>query len=273
MSISSEKMRERMELLGISPKKSLGQNFLVSDFVVQKILDEVLRLNPLRMIEIGPGLGALTDALQQMNIKFTLLELDRAFSEYWRSQNIELIEGDAMDAPWNTLIEEKTILVSNLPYQISSSIVIDRSIDEKPCHAMVLMFQKEVAQRIAAKEQTEHYGLLTVIAQVFWKTKTVVDAGPRDFFPPPKITSRVLSFERREEIIQNKKKFLNFAKCAFHQRRKLLITNLGSFTNPILDSNRVREIMTEMKISEKARAEELSPIQFIELFQKLGLNS
>ncbi len=96
---------------------------------------------------------------------------------------------------------------------------------------MVLMFQKEVAQRIRAAAQSEHYGLLSVIAQTFWKMEVVTEAGPRDFSPSPKVASRVLAFSRLSGEIQNRSAFLKFVKAAFAQRRKLLKKNLADLAH------------------------------------------
>jgi 16S rRNA (adenine1518-N6/adenine1519-N6)-dimethyltransferase len=201
-------VKEKLALLGIQPKKSLGQNFLISENVISKIVKKVELQKSKKMIEIGPGLGALTESLISLQLPLTILELDSVFANYWRAQsrdeNLVVVECDALQwEGWSSLIDVKeTILVSNLPYQISSSIVIDRSVDKTTLGAMVLMFQKEVAQRIKAKHQTEHYGLLSVIAQTFWEIENLVEAGPKDFFPPPQIASRVLYFCRRRFYTQ-----------------------------------------------------------------------
>jgi len=182
------RLQKRLDELRILSKKSLGQNFLISDSVINKILAAVEDEKPVRVIEVGPGCGALTDLLAEKYKDLTLIELDRILAEFWRSQNFKLIEADALQMRWDFSAEH--LLVSNLPYQISSSLVIDRSLDPIQLKAMILMFQKEVAQRIRAVQQTEHYGMLSVIAQEFWVIGTVCDAGSRDFKPAPKVSSR-----------------------------------------------------------------------------------
>ena len=174
-----------------------------------------------------------------------------------------MTHGDALRLDWSQF--DADILVSNLPYQISSSIVIEKSLEPFGLKYMILMFQKEVAQRIRALPQTEHYGMLSVIAQEFWKMETVCDAGPRDFSPPPKIASRVLQFTRVESDILDRKKYLNFIKQCFHQRRRILRSNL-----PSKYSEAVTQWLIENKLSEKARAEELSPIQLKKLYFSLN---
>jgi len=169
-----ERLEKRMGELQIFAKKSLGQNFLVSDHVIQKIIEATGEMNCARLIEIGPGCGALTDILRDQYPDLTLIELDRVLIEYWKSQNMNVIAGDALQIDW--AFAKDHALVSNLPYQISSSLVIERSLDDSPLIGMVLMFQKEVAQRIRALCQTDHYGMLSVVAQEFWTIETVCDA-------------------------------------------------------------------------------------------------
>ena len=255
-----------MEELKVYAKRSLGQNFLVSDGVINKILAAVDEEKPEKVIEIGPGCGALTDILIEKYKDLTLIELDRGFVEFWRSQNATVIEADALQMKWEFSPEH--MLVSNLPYQISSSLVIDRSLDEVPLKAMVLMFQKEVAQRIRAREQTEHYGMLSVFAQEFWTIQTVCDAGSREFKPAPKVSSRVLKFLPRKSNIVLRQDYLSFVKACFKQRRRVLSTNIASL-EASFDKSRLNQWLSQNAKSEKVRAEELSPVELNSLYNFL----
>lgn len=274
MTYSIAEIKEKMAELGIQPKKSLGQNFLLNDSVINKIINKVELEKPVSLIEIGPGLGALTEPLLTLDIPLTLLELDSVFSNYWREQSVklsaekqrpiklEVIECDALRwETWGKLPNaEETLLVSNLPYQISSSIVIDRSVEKPFVKSMILMFQKEVAQRLKAVHKTENYGLLSVIAQTFWTIETLADAGPKDFFPPPQIASRVLYFKRKTAPIENPKHFLKWVKAGFAHRRKLLKSNLGAVVkDPVM-------LIEKMALNPKCRAEELTVSQWTELY-------
>jgi len=208
-----------------------------------------------------------------MEADFRVIELDRVLAEYWRGQGLEVIEADALHLDWQKFYDKpgKKVLVSNLPYQISSSIVIDRCLDDGGLDHMVLMFQKEVAQRIAAKAQSDAYGLLTVIAQTFWKTETVTEAGPRDFDPAPRVASRVLAFTRKPVVLTNPKNFLSFVKAAFAQRRKLLKKNLSVFhAQKNTNEEQLVGWLAEMGFKETVRAEELTPEQFVKLYKKFG---
>ncbi|MFS4458371.1 16S rRNA (adenine(1518)-N(6)/adenine(1519)-N(6))-dimethyltransferase RsmA [Bdellovibrio sp. HCB2-146] len=274
MSEARQRLMVALEELGILAKKSLGQNFLVSDIVIEKIINQVREFQPEKMIEVGPGPGALTFFLQQMNVPLQLIELDSVIAEYWRNKGLPVLEEDALRLDWTQFYDDKKLVfVSNLPYQISSSIVVDRSLEDKGVAHMVLMFQKEVAQRIRAAASTEHYGFLSVIAQTFWKIHTVTDAGPRDFDPPPKVASRVLAFTRIETEVKNRKAFLNLVKLAYAQRRKLLKKNLaGLLSQRKLTEEQLVQWLKELGHKETARAEELSPADFVRLYKHFGFN-
>lgn len=273
MSQARERLNKALEELGILARKSLGQNFLVSDTVIERIINQVKEFQPEVLVEVGPGPGALTDYLLQMNVPLTVIELDRVIAAYWKEKGLNVLEEDALRLPWEQFYsDKKLVFVSNLPYQISSSIVIDRSIENRGPEHMVLMFQKEVAQRIRAAAQSDHYGLLSVIAQTFWKMHMVTEAGPRDFDPAPKVASRVLAFTRLASDIKNREAFLKFVKAAFAQRRKLLKKNLaGLLSQKKVTEESLIQWLAELGFKETARAEELSPAQFVTLYKKFGL--
>jgi len=281
-----ERLLEKIRATGQGPKRSLGQNFLISDHVIDRILSHATNEPwPASLIEIGPGLGALTEGLIEFasakKISFQVIELDSAFSANWREAGLKVIETDALQLNWSDLnLPPGSRLVSNLPYQISSSLVIDRSVDPAGITSMILMFQKEVARRIAARAGTEDFGLLTVIAQNGWTVDTVCDASGQDFFPPPRVSSRVLRFRRRADAPEKKEfaDFLKFAKMAYSHRRKLLASNLSglNWSRSIetamlapLDRGRLEEVIEAMGFTKTARAEEFSPEQLLELSRRL----
>lgn len=275
MTTARERLQQALEILGVTAKKSLGQNFLVSDVVISRIIDQVKEFKPEALIEVGPGPGALTYFLKQMNVPLKLIELDHAIAGYWREQGLPVLEADALQVDWQQFYsDKKLVFVSNLPYQISASIVIDRSLENSGIEHMVLMFQKEVAQRIRGQARDEHYGLLSVIAQTFWKISMVTEAGARDFSPPPKVQSRVLALTRKATQVTNRAAFLTFVKNAFAQRRKLLKKNLaGLLSQKKLTEEQLIGWLAEMGFKETVRAEELSPDQFVNLYKKFGFEN
>ncbi len=260
-------LKARLNEMGVAPKKALGQNFLVSSHVIGKIVETVRSRTFKELIEVGPGLGALTEPMLAAGLKPRVIELDREFVEYWKTRGLEVHEADALKFDWNGLaLTEPTLLVSNLPYQISTSMVIDRCMGPELIKIMVLMFQKEVAQRLTSKVSSKEYGMLSVMAQLHFRMTRVADAAPGDFFPAPKIASRVLLFERLE-VSGLGLPFLKFVKHAFAFRRKFLLKNLKS----VMDKaklERLREVLIAQGHSEKSRAEELTPPQFAEAFKK-----
>lgn len=254
-------LKARMQEMEVRAKKSLGQNFLVSETVIGKILEQVEQTNPPFLLEIGPGLGSLTEHLRER--KPLLIELDSAFAQFWRERGFQVIEADALKVNWEELpLKEDSWLVSNLPYQISSSLVVARCLGPKNLVGMILMFQKEVAERLMATPRTDAYGFLSVLAQNFFDMKRVVDARPADFHPSPKVASRVLKFTRKTGQTLDKG-FISFTKAAFHQRRKFLLKNLKA-----LGHKDWEPLFEEMSINPKARAEELTPQQFAELYRR-----
>ena len=182
-----EKLDQRMQEISHVAKKSLGQNFLVSDSVIDRILKQSEKFCSKGLIEIGPGLGALTDDLLKITKNYVAIEFDRGLSDYWSQKGLTVENVDALKYDWSKA--PYPLLVSNLPYQISSTLVVELSTIESPITHMVLMFQKEVAERIRANETSDHYGFLSVLAQMFWTIDKVCDASPRDFLPSPKIAS------------------------------------------------------------------------------------
>lgn len=264
---AASRLKSKLSEFPFDFKKSLGQNFLISDHIIEKIFQQAGTLKYKSLLEIGPGLGSLTDGLKQMTGDLTLLELDRRLVEYWRGQGLEVIETDALKWDW-TRLEGKSdvLLVSNLPYQISSSIVIDRCEGPETLRWMILMFQKEVAQRLIAPASSPHYGLLSVMAQLHFKMKKVVDAAPRDFQPAPKVASRVLFFERKPKLPVETAKVLKLLKQGFAQRRKKLVNNLKSLLASVgEDTDIVEQWLLTQGLSVNARAEELSPEQWLSL--------
>jgi 16S rRNA (adenine1518-N6/adenine1519-N6)-dimethyltransferase len=257
--------RQLLDELGVKPSKALGQNFLVNDSIIEKIHKKVERYQPPHIIEVGPGLGALTNTFLEKE-KITLIELDKSFAQYWRERGLRIINEDALKTDWQTLnLPEGSCLVSNLPYQISASLVIDRSIEPHGIWSMVLMFQKEVAERIQAPRKDSEYGLLSVISQTFWEIDRVCDAGPKDFYPVPNVGSRVLSFSRRPENSIQKQGFLEFVKIAFSQRRKLLGKNLKKR----FDEDLLFEEFSNLSLDLKVRPQDLSPEEYVNLYRSL----
>ena len=271
--LETKKVLSLLKDLDAYPKKSLGQNFLVNPNICQRIVSEVYKEKVDRVIEIGPGLGALTENLKQIS-DLILIEKDKVFAKYLEKKGFVVLNKDAMRLDWNDLIKGNTLLVSNLPYQISSRLLIERSLDEKQLQKMILMFQKEVAEKILSHHQSQTFGLISVIAQTHWNIEKVLNAGPKDFYPSPKVGSQVLKLSPKFLFDTfDSKNFLKFLKIGFSQRRKKLQKVLLLHTDKLttITPDQIKEAFQSLDIEAKSRPEELSVQKWLDLFHLLFL--
>ena len=259
-------------------KKSLGQNFLIDENITRTIATQVDRLHPGHILEIGPGAGALTLALLSLQTPLTVIEKDddcaryveRIFSE--NVANFNVIHGDALNAPLPDFCSQsdaRTVLASNLPYNVASQIYF-RFIDEDlPLAGMVLMFQREVALRFIAKPATSAYGLLSVLGQYYHDIDVVTDVDPHAFVPAPKVTSTVLAFvpRKRELDKDDEPAFRAFVRAAFSLRRKTLTNSLAGFAQK--SKSEWQTLISELGFEPSCRAESLSKADFIRIFKAI----
>ena len=215
----------------IKAKKSLGQNFLIDETVIDKIV-ETTSINNKNVIEIGPGTGNLTKAILKKNPKkFFVVEKDNNLSillkENFKDQII-IINEDILQVNERDLLEEKLIVFGNLPYNISTEILCKWIVNLKNrdfwFDELILMFQKEVAERIIAKFNTSNYGRLTILANWKLNVKKVCDIYPNSFSPRPKIDSTLLHFTPKEDFfeINDPKNLEIVTRIFFSHRRKML---------------------------------------------------
>ena len=208
-------------------KKSLGQHFLTDKTVCERI-QGVLLQNPIeRLVEVGPGAGALTEYILNIPTQsFKAIELDTEKVNYllytFPELQGKLINEDFLET--QIPFEESFTLVGNFPYNISTQIVFKVLDWKAQVPMMVGMFQKEVGERIAAKPHSKSYGILSVLAQAFYDVTYLFDVPPSAFNPPPKVDSGVLMFKRKENFpaMASEKSFYHIVKMAFGQRRKML---------------------------------------------------
>jgi 16S rRNA (adenine1518-N6/adenine1519-N6)-dimethyltransferase len=245
-------------------KKSLGQHFLHDENVCRKIIAE-LQQHPLhQLLEVGPGTGALTKYLLQIeNIDLKAVEIDKEKIQFllnkFPSLLNKLIENDflEMEKPF----DGKFTVVGNFPYNISSQIVFKVMDWKEDVECMVGMFQKEVALRIAAKHGNKIYGVISVLVQAFFDVEYLFEVSERSFAPPPKVKSAVIRLRQRTEDLKFKeeKKFFLLVKTAFNQRRKTLRNSVKSLFD---------ETILQDEIFNK-RAEQLSVEDFAMLTFKM----
>ena len=224
-------------------KKSLGQHFLKDESICIKIIDAVneslINHNLNNLVEVGPGGGAITKYLLQIeNIDFIAVELDEekvVFLEatYPKIKEKIIHENFLEIAP---PFQEKFMVAGNFPYNISSQILF-KILDWKEQVPVVIgMFQKEVAQRVAAKPNSKAYGIISILIQTFYDVEYLFDVPPESFTPPPKVMSGVIRLQLRNTTYQVKsdKAFIQLVKTAFNQRRKMLRNAVKSLFDPIV---------------------------------------
>lgn len=245
-------------------KKSLGQHFLHDEGMCQRIVSSISRGPGMHLLEVGPGGGAITKYLLDWpDVQYKAVEIDAEKVAYLL-QTYPAISGKIIEA--DVLRVEKPFeatfsIVGNFPYNISSSIMF-RILEWEPEVAEVIgMFQKEVAQRIAAGPGSKTYGILSVLMQAFFDVKYLFDVPPGCFTPPPKVMSGVLRCTNinNPHNIDNKKAFIRLVKAAFNQRRKTLRNALRG-TLP-------EEALTGEPLMSQ-RAEQLSVAEFVGLYRK-----
>ncbi|PLX80911.1 MAG: ribosomal RNA small subunit methyltransferase A [Desulfuromonas sp.] len=258
----------------IRPKKRFGQNFLKDQSVIRAIL-EAAELDPDdQVVEIGPGLGALTENMVGQTSRLLLLEVDRDIAALWRKRDedgLQVVEGDALSLDWNEQLHPGPWkMVANLPYNISSQVVFKILEHRDMFTRMVLMFQREVAERLAASPGGKNYGILSVLCQVWFDIRKVVRVAPGAFFPPPKVESMVLCFDRlpspRVEIA-DEPFFLKVVKAAFAQRRKTLRNTL---TGAGFSREQVGQGLEMASIDPQRRGETLTLEEFARLTDALN---
>jgi len=221
-----------LEQLGHRPNKGLGQNFLI-DANILDIIANTADIQPSdSVLEIGPGLGALTERILPMAGSVTCIEKDPTMAEYLKSRfsGFTLIESDALDVDLDALFASGiTKVAANLPYSVASRLMVDIAECEHRPVRMSLTIQKEVADRLASPPGSKHYGILSILTGAFYKNTLVKKISPTCFLPPPKVWSAVVKMERREVPvigIEEYPLFKNLVKSCFSQRRKQIGTIL-----------------------------------------------
>jgi 16S rRNA (adenine1518-N6/adenine1519-N6)-dimethyltransferase len=245
-------------------KKSLGQHFLKDENICKKIAEAVQQFPHQQLIEVGPGGGALTKYLLQIpGINFKAVELDEEKVNYlltsYPALNGKLLHQSFLDM--EKPFEGKFSVTGNFPYNISSQILFKLLDWKEDMVNMVGMFQKEVAQRVAAKEGSKTYGVISVLVQAFFKVEYLFEVHEKSFNPPPKVKSAVIRLLPQEKpvVMKDETSFTRLVKAAFNQRRK----TLRNATKSLFDE----EILKD-EIFNK-RAEQLSVQQFGELSFKM----
>lgn len=270
-----------LDKYGFSFKKSLGQNFLIDTNILNRIVDHAELTEQSGAIEIGPGIGALTEQLARRSAKVVAFEIDQrllpiledTLSPY---DNKKIINSDILKADVHQAIAEEfaglddIMVVANLPYYVTTPIIMKLLEDKLPIRGIVCMLQKEVADRIAAKPGTKEYGSLSIAIQYYTVAETVMIVPKTVFMPQPNVDSAVIRLTKRETpavTVRNEEFFFQVTRASFAQRRKTLLNNLTSqLPNGKEKKEQILSALEKTEIDPARRGETLS----IEEFGKLS---
>lgn len=257
-------------------KKRFGQCFLKDKDVIRKIVSLSNPSKDISVIEVGPGLGALTEELLKYYKGVIAYEIDREAIEFLKSifssQNLKIIEADILKVDIDKELEdikEEVVSISNLPYYITSPI-IDLFMKSKKVMKMCFMVQREMAERITAKVNTKDYNAFSVMVQYKAEVKTLIKVSRKCFSPEPNVDSSVIEIVKKErsEKAEDEAFFQKFVYASFAQRRKMLVNNLEGFLNKTKEEIKID--LLSLGINENARAETLTIQDFINLSNYFG---
>ena len=268
-------------------RPKLGQHFLADQHAAQRIVDALGDVSEKTVVEIGPGRGALTNAMAERARRVIAIELDRVLAaqlrmHFNRFENVEIIEGDIISIDFSTVlgprpgmnhpgilhVPEKVRLVGNLPYFITSDILLHLFQYHAYFETIVIMVQEEVADRIAARPGVRDYGLLSATVQLYAKVEKLFSLPPHAFNPPPKVHSAVLRLTiapQMDRLRVKEQEFIEFLKLSFGQKRKTLANNLKAR----FDSRSLAAALKKAGLQPGVRAEAVSLEKMAALFRGL----
>ncbi|MBU6468359.1 MAG: 16S rRNA (adenine(1518)-N(6)/adenine(1519)-N(6))-dimethyltransferase RsmA [Betaproteobacteria bacterium] len=251
------------------PRKRFGQHFLIDQSIIRHILQVANLKKQDNVIEIGPGLGALTHPLLEVLDRLTIVELDRDLISYWQKQTdysnrLSIVEGDVLKVDFNQFAKGFR-LFGNLPYNISTPLLFHLNHSATLWHDAHFMLQKEVIDRLTALPNSSDYGRLTVMMSYRYYIEHLFDVPPESFDPPPKVMSAIVRLIPKPASLLTAKNESHFAKlvmAAFSQKRKMLRSTLKNWINA--------EQWSELSINPERRAETLSLEEFVRLSNYLS---
>jgi len=266
-----------MMLEKIKPLKSFGQNFLKDKNIANKIIDLLGEISNKNVIEIGPGMGALTELLLKKNTNLTAFDIDERAIEYLKTKfsneaNLKIIHSDIRDVNLEKHTVDKTLLIGNIPYNITNDIIFWLFEQRNFLSKAVLTIQREVAERYVAKPKTKNYGITTVAMHLYASAKIAFHISPTAFYPVPKVTSSVLviDFSVQNNYCEvDKKQILQLVKAAFSQRRKVVGNSIKSYlSDRKIDVEKLsfRLENNNSKKYLKMRAEELTVEDYVHFY-------
>ncbi|HHX06997.1 MAG TPA: ribosomal RNA small subunit methyltransferase A [Erysipelothrix sp.] len=263
--------KDLLEKYNLQAKKRLGQNFIIDPSVVRTIAQKSLTTLESTVVEIGPGLGALTQFLAPLSKKVIAIEIDEDMVEVLTTElaslnNVEIIHEDFLKWDVSVLGNQEVIVVANVPYYITTPIIFKWIESAVQVSSMTLMMQKELAHRLVADINTKDYNALSLMIQYLFEVKTIMQIPKQCFLPIPKVDSSVIQFvSKNDPQVVNQSQFFEFLKQSFQMKRKTLVNNLKT----TIDKDQLLKVLDALKISPDVRAEAISLDQFIEMYRRL----
>lgn len=255
----------------IKMSKKLGQNFLIKRGIVDEIVHAAELTLGEPVLEVGPGIGTLTQGLAQSGADVTAIELDRRLLEVLDTtlasyDNVRIVHGDVLKLDVPTIMNHKPFkVVANLPYYITTPIIMSLLESKLPIERLVVMVQKEVALRMVAKPGTKDYGALSVAVQYYTEPDIVLDVPPKSFLPAPAVTSSVIRCVLRDKPpvdVIDEKLFFRVVKAGFAQRRK---TFANTMKTTGLSKDRIEELLAKANIDGQRRGETFTLQEFADV--------
>ncbi len=284
MSKIYEETKFLMKKYGITANKKLGQNFLIDDNVIEKIVDTSNITNEDLIIEIGPGLGTLTKELLEKAGKVICIELDNRMitilkDRFFMYKNFEIINEDVLKVDLNRIIKENKVsgqiknvkIVANLPYYITTPIIMKLLEERLDIESITVMIQKEVADRLTEIPGGKNGGAITYTVYYYAEAKELLTVPNNSFIPEPEVESEVIRLElRKKPVIEvtDEVKFFTLIKASFMQRRKTLLNAISNSTLNI-SKEKIEQILKDLNIDTKVRGETLTIEQFAEIAKKI----
>ncbi len=268
-------IKEILNRHGFTFSKALGQNFLINPSVCPRMADAAVSSDNVGVIEIGPGIGVLTNELLKRAKKVVAVELDKrllpvleeTLGEY---DNLKVINADVMELDLHKLIKDEfggmeVAVCANLPYYITSPVIMKLLEDRLPVKTITVMVQKEAAQRLCAQPGTRDSSAITAAVRYYCDPELLFHVSAGSFMPAPKVDSAVIQLTLREPQVQPKSEelFFKVIKAAFAQRRKTVLNSISSSLS--LDKNEVSDILNIAGVEQNARAERLTLQNFSDI--------
>ncbi|WP_041722446.1 16S rRNA (adenine(1518)-N(6)/adenine(1519)-N(6))-dimethyltransferase RsmA [Caldicellulosiruptor saccharolyticus] len=262
-----------LEKYSLKPNKKLGQNFLIDENIVRKIVN-FAKIDQKEVLEIGAGPGTLTTFLSQKAKKVFAVEIDKKILNVLKEvcqnlSNVEIINQDFLELNVKNLTStQKLCVVGNLPYYVTSQILFKLFEERNYIESFTIMVQKEVAQRLLAKPGSKDYGILTVAMNFYCKVEDFFYVSKNVFFPRPEVDSTVLKVSFKEDIPDvDEKKFFKIVHACFSTRRKTILNSLSNSLG--IEKAELKHILEKTSLQENLRAEDLSLEHFVRLYKEL----